>query len=83
LVYVIVVGDGAVATQLIDVSLTAANVAVSAGSIVMILEVVIVLAQLSVNVHVSVYVPPHAVCAAVISEVTVTLIKQVPLALLV
>jgi hypothetical protein len=54
LVYVIVVGDGAVATQLIDVSLTAANVAVSAGSIVMILEVVMVRLQLSVNVHVSV-----------------------------
>jgi hypothetical protein len=83
LVYVIVVGDGAVATQFIDVSLTAANVAVSAGSIVMILEVVIVRLQLSVNVHVSVYVPPHAVCEPVITEVTLPLIKQVPLALLV
>jgi hypothetical protein len=43
-----------VATQLIDVSLTAANVAVSAGNIVMILEVVIVLLHESVNDHVSV-----------------------------
>jgi hypothetical protein len=44
----------------------------------MILEVVIVLAQLSVNVHVSVYVPPHAVCEPVIVERTEPLIKQLP-----
>jgi hypothetical protein len=68
LVYVIVVGKGAVATQLIDVSLTAANVAVSAGNIVMILDVVIVLLHESVNDHVSVYVPPHAVCDPVIVD---------------
>ena len=40
--------------QLIVVSLTAANVAVSAGRIVISLEVVMVLLQLSVNVQVSV-----------------------------
>jgi hypothetical protein len=48
------VGNGAVATQDILVSATAAKVAVSAGSIVMILEVVIVLKQESMNVQVSV-----------------------------
>ena len=61
LLYVIVVGNGAEAIQLIVVSTIVANVAVSAGSIVMIRDVVIVLLQLSVNVQVSVYVPPQAV----------------------
>ena len=60
------------------VSLTAANVAVSAGSMVMILDVVMVRLQLSVNDHVSVYVPPHAVCDPVMVEVTLPLIKQLP-----
>ena len=54
LVYDNKVGNGAVAIQLIVVSLTAANVAVSAGNIVINLEVVIVLAQLSVKLQVSV-----------------------------
>jgi hypothetical protein len=67
-----------VATQFIDVSLTAANVAVSAGSMVMILDVVIVLLHESVNDHVSVYVPPQAVCDPVIVERTEPLIKQLP-----
>ena len=79
----IVVGNGAVAIQLIEVSATASNVAVSAGSIVMILDVVIVLAQESVNVQVSVYEPPQGVCEPVITEVTEPLISQLPLALLV
>ena len=78
MVYVIVVGNGAVATQLMLVSLTAANVAVSAGSMVMILEVVMVRLQLSVNDHVSVYVPPQLLCDPVITEVTLPLIKQLP-----
>ena len=54
LVYDKEVGNGAVAIQLIVVSLTAANVAVSAGRMVISLEVLIVLLQLSVNVQVSV-----------------------------
>ena len=54
LVYDNEVGNGAVAIQLIVVSLTAANVAVSAGRMVISLEVLIVLLQLSVNVQVSV-----------------------------
>ena len=66
--YVIVVGNGAVAIQDIEVSLTASNVAVSAGRIVMILEVVIVLAQESVNDHVSVYEPPQGVCEPTIVD---------------
>jgi hypothetical protein len=51
---VIVVGNGAVAMQDILVSATAAKVAVSAGRIVMILDVVIVLAHESVKLQVSV-----------------------------
>jgi hypothetical protein len=51
---VIVVGNGAVAMQLILVSATAAKVAVSAGRMVMILDVVIVLAHESVKLQVSV-----------------------------
>jgi hypothetical protein len=51
---------------------------VSAGSIVMILDVVIVLLHESVNDQVSVYVPPHAVCEPVITDVTLPLIKQLP-----
>ena len=54
LVYDKEVGNGALAIQLIVVSLTAANVAVSAGSIVISLLVVMVLLQLSVNDQVSV-----------------------------
>ena len=54
LVYVNEVGNGAVAIQLIVVSLTAANVAVSAGRIVINLLVVMVLLQLSVKLQVSV-----------------------------
>jgi hypothetical protein len=73
-----VVGDGADAPQLIVVSLTAAKVAVSAGSMVISLDVLIVLAQLSVNVQVSVYVPPHVLCEPVMVEVTDPLISQLP-----
>ena len=62
------VGDGADAPQLIVVSLTAAKVAVSAGSIVISLDVLIVRLQLSVNVQVSVYVPPQAVCDPVMVD---------------
>ena len=72
------VGDGADAPQLIVVSLTAANVAVSAGSMVISLDVVIVLAQLSVNVHVSVYEPPQLLWDPVMVEVTDPLISQLP-----
>jgi hypothetical protein len=62
------VGNGAVATQDILVSATAAKVAVSAGRIVIILDVVIVLAQLSVNVQVSVYEPPQLLCEPTIVD---------------
>jgi hypothetical protein len=65
---VIVVGNGAVAMQDILVSATAAKVAVSAGRIVIILDVVIVLAQLSVNVQVSVYEPPQLLCEPTIVD---------------
>jgi hypothetical protein len=63
-----VVGNGAVAPQLIVVSLTAAKTAESAANTVINLDVVIVLAQLSVNVQVSVYVPPHVLCDPVIVD---------------
>ena len=62
------VGNGADATQLIEVSATTANVAVSAGSMVINLDVVIVLLQLSVNVQVSVYVPPQLLCEPVMVD---------------
>ena len=71
-------GSGAVAPQLMVVSLTAANVAVSAGSMVISLLVVMVRLQESVNVQVSVYVPPHVLCDPVITLVTVPLISQLP-----
>jgi hypothetical protein len=45
--------------QLVVVSLTAAKVAVSAGRMVMNRVAVIVLLHLSVNVQVSVYIPPQ------------------------
>jgi len=61
----------------------AANTATGAGLTVMILVCVIVLAHASVNVHVSVTLPPHGPGRAVNVDVTVPLIKQVPLALLV
>ena len=54
LVYVNEVGNGALAIQLIVVSFTTANVAVSAGRIVISLDLVMVLLQLSVNDQVSV-----------------------------
>ena len=44
----------------------------------MVLEAVIVLLHGSVNVQVSVYVPPHAVCEPVITPVAVPEISQVP-----
>ena len=72
------VGVGAVATQLIVVSLTGSKLAESAGSMVISLDVVIVLAQLSVNVHVSVYEPPQLLWDPVMVEVTDPLISQLP-----
>ena len=62
------------------VSVTVAKTAVSAGRTVISLEVVIVLLQLSVNVQVSVYVPPQLLCEPVIVDVTLPLIKHAPLA---
>ena len=47
------------------------------------LLVVIVLLQLSVNVQLSVYVPPQLLCEPVIVDVTLPLIKHTPLAPLV
>jgi hypothetical protein len=60
------------------VSLTAAKTAESAVNTVINLDVVIVLAQLSVNDHVSVYVPPQVLCEPVITLVTDPLISQLP-----
>ena len=57
-----------------------ANTAGAAGLTVIVLVCVIVLVQASVNVHVSVTVPPHGPGAAVWVDVTVPLIKHVPLA---
>ena len=71
-------GSGAEDIQLMVVSDTTAKVAVSAGTIVMVLDVVIVLLQLSVNDQVSVYVPPQDVCDPVITLVTLPLIAQLP-----
>jgi hypothetical protein len=62
------VGNGAVAMQDILVSATAAKVAVSAGRIVIILDVVIVLAQESVKLQVSVYEPPQLLCEPTIVD---------------
>ncbi len=61
----------------------AANTATGAGSTVIVLVCVIVLLHASVKVHVSVTGPPHAPGSALNVDVTVPLIKQVPLALLV
>ena len=61
----------------------AANTAIGAGLTVMILVCVIVLAHASVNVQVSVTFPPHGPGSALNVEVTVPLIKHVPLALFV
>jgi hypothetical protein len=60
------------------VSLTAAKTAESAAKTLINLDVVMVLLQLSVNVQVSVYVPPHVLCDPVITLVTVPLISQLP-----
>ena len=59
------------------------KVAAGAGLTVIVLVCVIVLAQASVNVHVSVTAPPHGPGSALNVDVTVPLIRHVPLALLV
>ena len=61
----------------------AANTGTGAGSTVIVLVWVMVLLQASVNVHVSVTGPPQGPGNALNVEVTVPLIKQVPVALLV
>ena len=61
----------------------AANTAGGAGLIVITLVCVIVLLHASVNVHVSVTGPPHAPGNALNVDVTVPLIKHVPVAPLV
>ena len=61
----------------------AANTAGGAGLTVIVLVCVIVLLHASVNVHVSVTGPPHGPGNALNVEVTVPLIKHVPLAPLV
>ena len=59
------------------------NVGAGAGLTVMILVCVMVLAHASVNVHVSVTLPPQGPGNALNVDVTVPLIKQLPLAPLV
>ena len=59
------------------------NVGAAAGVTVMTLDCVIVLLQASVNVHVSVTLPPHGPGSVPSVDVTDPLIKQLPLALLV
>ena len=61
----------------------AANTATGAGLTVITLVCVIVLAHPSVNVQVSVTLPPHGPGSALNVDVTVPLIRHVPLALLV
>ena len=56
-----------------------ANTAAGAGLTVMILVCVIVLPQPSIKVQVSVTFPPHAGGSALKVDVTVPLIKQLPL----
>ena len=58
------------------------KVGAGAGVTVITLEVVIVLPQASVAVHVSVIVPPHGPGAVDCVDVTEPLIKQLPEALL-
>ena len=57
----------------------AANVAAGAGSTVIVLDAVIVLPHASVNVQLSVIVPPHGPGAAVCVDVTDPLIRHDPL----
>ena len=59
------------------------NTAAGAGLTVIVLVCVIARLQASVNVHVSVTGPPHGPGRVLNVDVTVPLIKQVPLALLV
>ena len=61
----------------------AANTATGAGLTVITLVCVMVLAQASVNVQVSVTGPPHAPGSALNVDVTDPLIRQVPLPLFV
>ena len=61
----------------------AANTATGAGLTVMILDAVIILAHASVNVQVSVTAPPHAPGSVLNVDVTVPLIRHVPVALFV
>jgi hypothetical protein len=58
----------------------AANTACAAGDTVIVLDAVDVLPQLSVNVHDSVYDPPHPVCVPLMFPVVVPLMLQSPLA---
>ena len=60
-----------------------ANTATGAGLTVIVLVCVIVLLHASVNVQVSVTLPPHGPGNVPSVEVTVPLIKHVPLALFV
>ena len=61
----------------------AANTATGAGLMVIVLVCVIVRLQASVNVQLSVTGPPHGPGRVLNVDVTVPLIKQVPLALFV
>jgi hypothetical protein len=60
-----------------------ANTAGGAGSMVIVLVAVIVLLQASVNVQVSVYEPPQAVCEPVTTPVTLPDISHTPVSPLV
>ena len=80
LVYDKDVGAGAApaAAQVIVKFGAVANTAGGAGSTVMVLVAVIVLLHASVNVQVSVYDPPQAVCDPVTTPVTLPDISQTP-----
>src|SRR5215204_4192809 len=74
---------GTAASQATVIGTAAANTAGGAGSTVMTLVCVMVLPHASVNVHLSMTLPPHAPGKVPRVDVTVPAIRQEPLALLV
>ena len=81
LVYVSVDGDG-VAPHAIVIGPGAVITGSAAGVTVIVLDPVIVRLHASVNVHVSVSVPPHPVIVPVLTAVTLPDIRHDPLAAL-
>jgi len=72
------VDEEGVASQAIVIAAGAVMAGSAAGVIVMVLDSLIVLLHASVNVQVSVSVPPHPVTVPVLTAVTVPEIRHVP-----